>query len=129
MTIKVFVYGTLKEGYPLDGYCLKERKKITKNVKVDGTLFNIGPFPGVKFNTGGKVIGEIHEFENPEKVLKTMDGIEGYNPVNEKQSLFIRRMITIPYNNKEVEAYAYEFNFETYEIEHNIIKTGIWEEN
>ena len=38
--VRIFVYGTLKEGFALDGSCLEYRKKVTKDVEVDGTLFN-----------------------------------------------------------------------------------------
>ena len=127
--VRIFVYGTLKEGFTLDGSCLEYRKEVTKDVEVDGTLFNLGSFPGIKLNTGHKVIGELHTFENSEEVLNIMDSIEGYNPGNEKQSLFIRKTITTNHDDEKIEAYAYEFNFDAYEIENDIIKTGIWEEN
>ncbi len=127
--VKIFVYGTLKEGFALDGSCTTKRISVVKNVKIDGTLFDLGPFPGIKLNTGGTVIGELHTFRNSSKTLAMMDSIEGYNPKNEENSLFNRRTTDVMNKSGDLEkAYVYEFNFGKYEIEQHIIKTGIWEE-
>jgi len=129
MDVNIFVYGTLKEKFSLDGQCTTKRKLVIKNIKINGTLFNLGPFPGVKFNTKDVVIGEIHTFENKKKTLAIMDSIEGYDSKNKNKSLFIRKLISIIYKNNKIKAYAYEFNFNKYnDIKKIKIKTGIWEE-
>lgn len=128
--IKIFVYGTLKKGFKLDGQCTTKRKHIIKNVNTSGTLFNLGPFPGAKFNTKNVVIGEIHIFEDIKNTLQQMDYIEGYDSKNKINSLFIRRKINVfNKNNKKIKAYAYEFNFDKYNIKKFQIKSGIWVKN
>ena len=123
--IKIFVYGTLKEGFSLyKSY--NNRKSIIKNVIVSGTLFNLGPFPAAKFNTNNTIIGEVHTFYNKDKILKIMDKIEGYDSKNIDTSLYIRKIIDIVYKNKKEKVYAYEFNFNKYSVQKTIIKTGIW---
>ncbi len=127
--IKIFVYGTLKEGFPLDEQYTTKRKSVVKNVKTSGTLFNLGPFPGAKFNTKDIIVGEIHKFKDAKQILSEMDVIEGYNHRDKTNSLFYRIIIEATYKNgKKVKAYAYEFNFDKYNnIKKRIIKTGIWE--
>jgi len=128
--VKIFVYGTLKERFSLDGQCTTKRKSVIKNVKTSGTLFCLGSFPGAKFNTENIIIGEIHKFENAKKTLNEMDSIEGYHSNDKTNSLFRRIIIDVVYKNgKKTKAYAYEFNFDKYnKIKKYKIKTGIWEE-
>ena len=127
--IKLFVYGTLKKGFALDGSCPTSRRSVDDGVKTSGTLYDLGPFPGARFNTKNTIIGEVHVFENAKETLVIMDSIEGYNPENKKDSLFIRKVIDVIYKDgKETKAYAYEFNFERYNIKQTIVETGIWEE-
>ena len=128
--IKIFVYGTLKEGFKLDGSCAEIRESVVKNAKAKGTLFNLGPFPGAKFDTQDTIIGELHEFSNDLEALRVIDNIEGYYPDNKENSLFLRKLIDVSYqNNEKIKAYAYEFNFDRYEVRQTKIKTGVWEEN
>ena len=126
--IKLFVYGTLKKGFALDGSCPTTRKSVVEGVKTSGTLYDLGPFPGARFNTKNIITGEVHVFENAEETLSIMDSIEGYNPENKKDSLFIRKVIDVVYEDgKKTKAHAYEFNFGRYDVKQTKIKTGIWE--
>ena len=123
--VKIFVYGTLKEGFPLYNN-FNKRHSIIKDITVNGTLFNLGPFPAAKFNTQDTIIGEIHTFYDKDKTLAIMDRIEGYNSENINTSLYIRKMINITYKNKKEKVYAYEFNFDRHPINRIKIETGIW---
>jgi len=124
--VKIFVYGTLKEGFPLFNARCDDIKSVIKNVTVNGTLFDLGPFPAAKFNTDDTITGEIHTFNNKKETLEVMDRIEGYNSKNINSSLYIRKMIDVIYKNKKEKVYAYEFNFNRRDIKKNKIKTGIW---
>jgi gamma-glutamylcyclotransferase (GGCT)/AIG2-like uncharacterized protein YtfP len=105
-----FVYGTLKEGGhfapEFDPFRVRSQVATIKGFN----LFNLGWFPGI-VEGDGKVVGEIHEYENLDFVQRRMDGIEGYREGAEDSSLFIRRKVTVvTEDGKEVEANAYLFN-------------------
>lgn len=123
--VKIFVYGTLKEGFPLYNTC-DDRESVIKDIIVSGTLFDLGPFPAAKFNTDDTIIGEIHTFYNKNKTLSIMDRIEGYSSKNINSSLYIRKKIDIIYKNKKEKVYTYEYNFNRYPAEKIKIETGIW---
>lgn len=86
--LKVFVYGTLKVG----GRFAKKFDDLRVSVKpgtVKGTLFNINKaFPGLVLEGDTEVIGEVHEYENPEAVKHSLDAIEGYYGPGDSHNLY-----------------------------------------
>ena len=109
-TKKFFVYGTLKEG----GYYAKEFDKFrikTKSAKLNGyDLFNLGWFPGI-IPGDGKVVGELHEYKDYDKVQSLMDSIEGYDEENEEDSLYLRKnALVTDEDGEETTAVVYVFN-------------------
>ncbi len=119
-----FVYGTLKLGgrfaKQFDGLRVSSVK-----AEVEGyDLFDLGSYPGIKPGLG-KVIGELHEYQDPEKVTKIMDSIEGYHP-ELRDGMYLRRRVSVKTETgKTVEANIYVYNFKvTSQAEK--IKSGIW---
>ncbi|RLF86848.1 hypothetical protein DRN34_02880, partial [Thermococci archaeon] len=107
---KVFVYGTLKVG----GYFAEGLDKVRKNsapAKTTGKLINIdNRFPGL-IDGEGVVHGEIHEYNQFDRVLTVMDNIEGYIKRDPDNSLYKRRIIEVETESGDMEeVYAYFFN-------------------
>jgi len=122
---KVFVYGTLKVGgYFAEG--LDKARKSSVPAKATGKLINIdNRFPGL-IDGDGTVHGEIHEYDQFDRVLMVMDGIEGYTKRDPENSLYRRRVIEVETDAGETEeVYAYFFNRAADEWDE--VKSGIWD--
>ena len=128
--LKVFVYGTLKEGRPLDRKGLADMRTSVKAATIKGSIFKFkhAGYPTIKLDGKGLVIGEVHTF--PEKHMKdvqqAMDAIEGYNRHHPDQGLYNRHEIKATLEDgKVVTAWAYEYNG-TVDQELRI-EEGVWE--
>jgi gamma-glutamylcyclotransferase (GGCT)/AIG2-like uncharacterized protein YtfP len=131
--VKIFVYGTLKEG----GHFAKsfdEVREKSKPATIQGQLFDVASwFPGVKLTGSPEdiVYGELHEYKNGDEVLSRMNRIEGFNPDNPEKSLFIRKTVTVTTEDGEKErAEVYEFNFEKESERASMaerVENGVWE--
>lgn len=128
-TNKVFVYGTLKEG----GHFAQEFNSVRKSsepAEIQGTMFSVnGMYPAVILEGNTVIHGEIHEFENFERILPRLDMIEGYNELSDPPlNLYNRSIITITtLSGKTVEAWIYTFNRPTKKYEE--VESGIWNIN
>jgi len=72
----VFVYGTLKKGYPNHRYL--ENSDFMGNATINGTLLDIGSFPALlpkKEGDNSQVIGEVYGIDN--ETLANLDSLEG----------------------------------------------------
>jgi gamma-glutamylcyclotransferase (GGCT)/AIG2-like uncharacterized protein YtfP len=124
-TDSFFVYGTLKVGGHFAKQFDRFRVNSVKAEVVGYDLFNLGSFPGIKPGAG-KVIGELHEYREPEKVTKAMDSIEGYVP-EVKDGMYIRKRVSVKTETGEIkEANIYIFNLKVPERAKKL-ESGIWE--
>lgn len=120
---KFFVYGTLKVG----GYFshgLNPFRKSSIRATIKGfNLYDLGAFPGI-LPGDGEVFGELHEYDEYDKVLAIMDHIEGYNGTED--SLYMREEVEVELEDGETEtALVYVFNQED-PPEATKIKNGTW---
>lgn len=126
MTKKFFVYGTLKDGghFASDFDEFREKTEVAELKGYD--LFNLGWFPGI-IPGNGKVVGELHEYKNHDEVQEKMDRIEGYNPNNEEDSLYLRKEASVTTESGEkTDATIYVFNKEP-GIMSERIEGGVWD--
>jgi gamma-glutamylcyclotransferase (GGCT)/AIG2-like uncharacterized protein YtfP len=110
--LPIFVYGSLRKGYwnysHLDGSTKYEIEGSTK-----GKLYMVGGagFPAL-VRGDEDVFGELM-FIKPEKfkeVLARLDRLEGYYPLRESQSMYLRRKIMVYADGREYEAWGYIWN-------------------
>lgn len=128
MTTKVFVYGTLKRGRPLDRSLFEKARKGVDEATITGNIYSLGPYPTVKLDGNRVVHGEVHTYdkEDFDDILKTMDLIEGYNPRKPDEGLYNRFVVDAELKDgKKVKAWVYQFNGEV--PKERLIKSGIWE--
>lgn len=125
---RMFVYGTLKQGRPLDRKEFANLRTDVAEATIKGGIYNLGWFPTIKLADEGTVQGEVHTFpkEKIKDILSIMDRIEGYNPRDPKSGLYNRHIVdaTLP-NGKVVKAWAYEYNKPVDPKKR--IKAGVWE--
>ena len=110
---KFFVYGTLKEGRPLDRMKFADLRTSVEDASIVGSIFSLGPYPTIKLDGEGLVIGEVHTFpeKHVEDIRHTMDSIEGYNRTFPDKGLYNRHQVEATLSNgKVVTAWAYEYN-------------------
>jgi gamma-glutamylcyclotransferase (GGCT)/AIG2-like uncharacterized protein YtfP len=95
-THHVILYGTLRQnvkGSRFNSFKLGQDLKYERDCLVRGKLIYVNPFPALVLTNEDKyVLGELYSFINP-YILTYLDGYEGYDPKNERESLYIRRQI------------------------------------
>ena len=108
---KVFVYGLLRVGERLATQFDRFRTGA-EPASVTGTLLDLEDFTGL-IEVGDTIIeGELQAYgKRMDKVMRMMDGVEGYcgkdNPIN----LFIRDEVDVTLKDGSIErAYIYYFN-------------------
>jgi gamma-glutamylcyclotransferase (GGCT)/AIG2-like uncharacterized protein YtfP len=124
-TESFFVYGTLKVGGRFAQQFDDVRVSSVK-AEVEGfDLWHLGSFPGIKPGAG-KVIGELHEYKDPEKVTRRMDSIEGYMP-DIKDGMYLRKRVSVKTEDGGIkEANIYVFNLKV-PPRAKKLDSGIWE--
>jgi len=128
MIDKFFVYGTLKEGRPLDRKMFAELRTKVQEGTIKGDIYSLGPYPTVKLDGDGLVVGEVHTFpeKHVEDVRKIMDMIEGYDPNRPEKGLYNRRKVKVTLKNgKKVTAWVYEYNGPVTHAKK--LEDGVWE--
>ncbi len=115
--MKLFVYGTLKQGFPRNNV-LADSTYIGKAVMVD--RFNLFQSPAIEYpilyrsRDKSSINGELYEVD--EEKLALLDRIEGH------PDIFRRTSCTIMSGNKVTEALVY---FTNYELDNSYTKTLI----
>jgi len=99
----LFVYGTLRRGFPLHHHLRRMGAEFVARGNVQGELFDFGKFPGARKSTkpGKTVEGELYRLRRPEKALKVLDQVEGFLPRTPEKSLFQRAMTEVVLPNGE----------------------------
>ncbi len=119
MSIKLFVYGTLRYGegnwrHYLSGFPAEE------DTLSGAILKNLGGFPGLRFveDKTKKVIGEL--FNITKTTLCKIDGLEGFKGEDVEGNLFDRVTVTL---DSGIEAFTYVW---CYQDNSPIIESGNW---
>ncbi|MEE9252223.1 MAG: gamma-glutamylcyclotransferase [Thermodesulfobacteriota bacterium] len=119
--MKLFVYGTLQEGEPLNTY-LRGSKLLT-TLEVPGALYDTGMgYPAATFEPGASstVTGELfYLHDGAQDRLKTLDKIEGA-----AHALFRRKIIT--HGDHSFFAYEASKALAPHHGERRVISTGSW---
>jgi gamma-glutamylcyclotransferase (GGCT)/AIG2-like uncharacterized protein YtfP len=107
---KVFVYGTLKQGYN-NSYLLGKSRFLGKAKTISLHVMLNGGFPYVSQETkkgafSGQVVGEV--FEVDDATLKRLDGLEGYNPAHPEYSHYLRKPVWLMIDDHAELAYMYQ---------------------
>ncbi|MES2795241.1 MAG: pyruvate carboxylase [Bacteroidota bacterium] len=109
----LFVYGTLRQEFGSELY-----KIIAKNsdfigmAHFQGDMFMVAEFPGIVLseNADSQVVGELYKIISPEKLFAILDDYEEYDPHNEADSLYVRKMIDLNCDGKPMKSWGYLYN-------------------
>lgn len=96
--VKVFVYGTLKQGHGNHAvYLNNQQSEFLGNASIEGyDLFDLGPFPAIvpQLNpSSNRVFGELYEVTS--EVAHRLDSLEGFNPKNPSNGLYNKAGVTV----------------------------------
>jgi len=107
----LFVYGTLRSGSPLPlARVLAGRTRCVGEGWVEGTLYDLGLYPALTPEGGGRVSGEVLELLDPQGTLDTLDAYEGARPGGEDPPLFRRERRAVELSGGgALEAWCYLF--------------------
>ena len=86
----VGVYGSLKSGFS-NHDVLQGSPMVDEGWMTGLTLYDLGPFPGVKKGGDGAVFVEVYRVTD--EILSDLDVLEGYSKANEAGSLYVRRYL------------------------------------
>jgi pyruvate carboxylase len=112
-TDKIFVYGTLRQGYSLHRHLRQVGAKYAGAGQIRGRLFDLGEYPGVLPSTrpSDSVRGELYDLESPRDQLSALDALEEYDPRRPRNSLFRRRIAEVRLDDgQKCKAWVYFFN-------------------
>src|SRR5438094_6287630 len=112
MTDLVFFYGTLMSGFRRPG-----RQRIDAHLtpegrgSIHGALFDLGIYAAAVPASDSQVWGEIHRMIDPDVVLSELDEIEGFQPSEPEQSLYMRVETPVTFDDGRVAtAWVYFYN-------------------
>jgi gamma-glutamylcyclotransferase (GGCT)/AIG2-like uncharacterized protein YtfP len=91
---KVLVYGTLRPGNAaFDIFDLAEQTNHIGSVRIPGSMYHLGGFPGVKLDGAEPgVVCDVLEILNPD-VMTSLDRYEGYHEDRPEHSLYLKREV------------------------------------
>lgn len=113
----VFIYGTLRRGGDAAMSVRFPRAKFVSGAEVKGTLYDLGPYPGLIFHESGSTItGEVYEVDD--RLLSELDDFEA-------SSNYLRKQIEVSIGDQMRTCWTYQPNPETYSLT-SVITSGDW---
>ncbi len=108
--VRVFVYGTLKMGFPLffhEGLMANRVEAFPARIR--GELYDLGLFPALRLNSDDAVAGEVHVFKNPEETLEILDEMEGYFGPGQVNNYNRREVDAVSAERERITCFTYEY--------------------
>ena len=113
----VFVYGTLRRGSARAMSITFPNAKFIADAKVSGSLYDLGPYPGLLLNESTSLVfGEVYEVDD--ETLNRLDDFEA-------SSNYRRKQVEIFLGTDSRTGWTYEPNPEFYSL-HTLITSGDW---
>lgn len=110
---KVFVYGTLRPGMSANGKMEKGARHLGETT-IQGSMYDLGWFPGVRLEGDGRVYGDLYEIMDPE-LPQRLDDYENY-PI-----LYNRRVVETEEGQK-----TWVYVIQAIPMPESIIESGVW---
>lgn len=109
----VFVYGTLRQGYPYNGNLnLAEHGRYVGTGQVKGKLYLVSDYPALVPNgLIDTVFGDVYEIDFPEITLPAIDIYEDYKSTDPENSEYIRDAVHVYLEDgTKLRAWTYFYN-------------------
>lgn len=106
----VFVYGTLMKGKERWPRMRSWATEGPSNGHVQGRLYHLGHYPGLRLDEEGLVHGELYRCEDINGALEELDAIEGVDPVDPASGLYLRVPVRVETGTGPRWAWTYVIN-------------------
>ena len=117
----VFVYGTLRTGQERDINCLQPAPLFIGNSQINGTLYDLGSYPGVRLGGVQWVQGEVYQI-TPE-LERQLDEIEEVWP--QPTDEYARREVLVQCAGEALSCLVYEVA-DLHTAGQRVIESGDW---
>lgn len=108
---KVFVYGSLKQGYHNHPHFLGNSELMAQHTtEPKYTLHNLGAFPAVTLNGNTAIVGEVYDVDD--ETFRRLDRLEGY------PHFYNRKTIDTPHG----DAWMYYLE----KCDNDVVESGEW---
>ncbi|HYW58035.1 MAG TPA: gamma-glutamylcyclotransferase family protein [Polaromonas sp.] len=108
----VFVYGTLRRGDVRDINRLHPSPRFVAMGKIAGTLYDLGPYPGIVLGGAGRVVGEVYEVSL--ELERVLDEIEEVWPQQtgeyQKREVTVQGVESRVSDSQELHCFVYEIS-------------------
>lgn len=128
--IPVFVYGTLRKGFGnystfLEGETIKELPATLHGGKIYPVSYGGFPCLVESKDKKDKVVGELMFLDKKKyfSIMFNLDDLEGYDPYNERSSMYLRKLAEVETEEGTYLAWVYVWNGE---VSGKPIKNGDW---
>jgi len=125
MTNKLFVYGSLMSGVstPIATY-LKDNSLFLGVAVLEGTLYDLGKYPGIipQLGSGTWVQGHVFELSDPKRMLPILDRYEGCGEEFPNPTEYVRVLTTVKMEEDTLDCWVYQFNYSIEGL--SVIKSG-----
>src|SRR6187551_3054734 len=96
MAERVFFYGTLMTPFNRTAQLHIDQDLVFRGRgTIAAALFDLGIYPAAVPAADSLVRGEVYAMTNRERVLTTLDELEGYSPGDPATSLYTRELISV----------------------------------
>lgn len=113
------MYGTLRRGSAGSMSARFPKSKFIAEAKVNGSLYDLGPYPGLLLDeSNSSIIGEVYEVDD--ELLNQLDEFEA-------SSNYARKQVEVSFAGRRTKGWTYEPNPEFYRLE-KLIPSGDWME-
>lgn len=107
MNERLFVYGTLRRGGSREIEHHFAPVRFLSGASITGTLYDMGPYPGIRLEGSGIVCGEVYALDS--STLTALDAYEGFAPEAPETSDYQRPRIEARLTTGETcECWVYE---------------------
>ena len=114
MSQHLFLYGTLLPSEaPEEIASVVKRFRRLGSAHVRGRLYDFGQFPGAVLDSSSRTMihGELVVLPSDERVLEALDRYEEFDPLDPRNSLFVRKKATVRMaNGSRREGWIYVYN-------------------
>lgn len=94
---KLFVYGSLRRGYPLHRHLRRHGARFLGVGVIQASWRQQYPYPGALPSDCAldKIEGELYLLREPARQLKQLDELEEVNSAQPEKSLYVRRLVKV----------------------------------
>ena len=125
MNAYLFVYGSLMGGVrsPIATY-LKSNSTFLGEARIEGTLYDIGKYPGLiaQAGSGRWVKGHVFQLSDPKTMLPILDKYEGVGEGFSVPTEYVRVPTDIVLKKEKMACWVYQYNYSIKQLP--IIESG-----